>query len=71
MNETLRNDGKPPLYCQPDRLALNVDNYRHIALEEFVLREAGWLKNELAKDNGGALLLIALLDGLKRTFPCR
>lgn len=60
-NVALIVERKKPLYCQPEGLALNPQNTLRI------------LDEEVKRTNRGpdAPLSLVLLDGLKRTFPCR
>ncbi len=55
------------LYCQPENLALNADNYldildRQLKKEQKRIKSLGW------KDK--TVLALFLLDGLQETFPC-
>jgi hypothetical protein len=50
-----------PLYCQPDELALNAANILRILDNE----------TKLTKRAPNTPLSFILLDGLRRTFPCK
>lgn len=61
INAILIAERRTPLYCQPESLALNGQNILGI-LEDEVKRTTRTLDTPLS---------FVLLDGLKRTFPCR
>lgn len=64
-NIALVNRGEAPLYCQPGKLAITMDNYIMI-LDNFI--EDAKKKNKYrAEDPVGMYMLI----GLQRTFPCK
>lgn len=60
-NATLTNEGRPPLYCQPPRLALDEHNYTDI-LDRQV--------NSGAQYKDGIPVETILLQGLRETFTC-
>jgi len=62
-NTGLENIGRPPLYCQPGKLALNVDNILQI-LDDYIDRKKDQLKPDLPVE-------MLLLYALKETFPCK
>lgn len=59
-NAVLQSQGQPPLYCQPSKLALTLDNYMHIFEDE--------LKRNAHQEDEPAEYILFL--GLKNTFPC-
>lgn len=66
VNAELKHSGKPPLYCVPDELVLETDNYSRI-LDDEIKRTEKRLGFQKTQDFPIGLLL---LDGLKNTFPC-
>ena len=66
-NAENRVKGQPPLYCVPDNLSLNGQNYIDI-LEGRIKQEAAKKTEvELSEEKIEDLLL----DGLEKTFPCQ
>jgi len=64
-NLTLRNKGKTPLYCQPEKLSLN--NEAIIDILETMAEKTRQSGAEVDTDSVSTLLL----EGLRETFPCR
>jgi hypothetical protein len=64
-NVELESAKVSPLFCQPPALALNADNY--LAILESSMKEKG-LPNGSANDE--LPVVVVLLSGLKKTFPC-
>jgi hypothetical protein len=62
-NAALHNRGSQRLYCQPDNVELNRDNYL-----EVVDRYIATHRNELSKDFP---LELVLLQALVEKFPCK
>lgn len=61
-NAVNQNKNSPPLYCQPGKLTLNLENYKK-AIEDELDKYP-----EVYKDN--IPVEIVLIKGLERTFPC-
>ena len=61
-NAQLTASGQSTLYCPPENLPLRTENYMDILDEEIKQRE-----NIAEYDYIG----MALLEGLKKTFPCK
>ena len=59
-NVTLQAEGRQPLFCQPEKLALTVEQ-----AEEIMMRKA----KKMANPDGVPISLI-LIHGLQDTFPC-
>jgi hypothetical protein len=59
-NVTLQTEGRQPLFCQPDNLALTVER-----AEEIMMRKAKKMANP-----DGVPVSIILIHGLQDTFPC-
>ncbi len=57
-----RRGGLPQLYCQPQALAMNVENYKQ-AIEDEIERHPDKYSDDLPVE-------IALIHGLQRMFPC-
>ena len=55
----------PPLYCQPNKMGLNAENYLRI-LDEYLSKPE--VKNEMPPDTFVELLL---LFALQEVFPCK
>jgi hypothetical protein len=66
-NAKMLVDKKSPLYCQPDKLVLGMENYVEI-LNRQIKAEA--TKNTQAQLDEMSLGLL-LLQGLQDTFPCK
>jgi hypothetical protein len=60
LNLTLQMEGRQPFFCQPQTLALNVEQ-----AEEIMMRKA----KKMADPDGVPISLI-LIHGLQDTFPC-
>jgi hypothetical protein len=60
LNVTLQAEGRQPLFCQPQKLALTVEQ-----AEEIMMRKA----KKMADPDGVPISLI-LIHGLQDTFPC-
>jgi hypothetical protein len=60
LNVTLQAEGRQPLFCQPQNLALTVER-----AEEIMLRKA-----KKMADPDGVPVSIILIHGLQDTFPC-
>lgn len=55
-----------PAYCEPDKLALTIQNYMQILDMEIAASAAAMSKTQL----DSTPIPILLLEGLKETFPC-
>jgi hypothetical protein len=66
----LRTKGQERLFCQPDELALNGQNFADIAIKEF-LRQPSRYKSAYDEQHPDQALTSALLRGLNATFPCK
>jgi len=60
LNVTLQVEGRQPLFCQPQKLVLTVEQ-----AEEIMMRRA----TKMA-DPDGVPISIILIHGLQDTFPC-
>lgn len=66
VNTRLTHSGKPPLYCQPGKLALETDDYSRILDDEIK-----WKEKMLGfKEIQDFPIEVLLLEGLIRRFPC-
>ena len=70
----IRTRNVTPLFCPPDTLALNVENYRQIAFDRY--KNDSYIKLspagiEMAANYGVDALTKLLFDGLIETFPCK
>jgi hypothetical protein len=59
-NVALESEHKPPLYCQPDKLTLESNNYIEMLEQQIAERKAA----------DKVSINIVLLFALKATFPC-
>ena len=60
LNVTLQAEGRQPLFCQPQKLALTVEQ-----AEEIMMHKA-----KKMADPDGVPISIILIHGLQDTFPC-
>jgi hypothetical protein len=60
LNVTLQEEGRQPLFCQPQKLALTFEQ-----AEEIMMHKA-----KKMADPGGVPISIILIHGLQDTFPC-
>jgi hypothetical protein len=60
LNVTLQAEGRQPLFCQPQKLALTVEQ-----AEEIMMHKA-----KKMTDPDGVPISIILIHGLQDTFPC-
>ena len=60
LNVTLQAEGRQPLFCQPEKLALTVEQ-----AEKIMMREA-----KKMADPDRVPVSIILIHGLQDTFPC-
>lgn len=65
-NAHLNSQNNPMLFCQPDKLSLDVDNFVNI-LDIEIGDESKFLTESQLQSTPIALLL---LRGLEKTFPC-
>jgi Rap1a immunity proteins len=60
LNVTLQVEGRPPLFCQPEKLALTVEQ-----AEDIMMRRA-----KKMPDPDRVPISLILIHGLQDTFPC-
>jgi hypothetical protein len=63
-NTWLNITGQPPLYCQPENLALGVNNYMRILQEQIERKYQKGIQVD-------SVVELYLLQGLMETFPCK
>lgn len=66
-NVYVRMETKARLFCVPENLALEIENYIRILDDEIKRREESQGFEKVQEDP----IDLLLLEGLKRTFPCR
>lgn len=62
-NAMLKNEGKSPLYCAPDNVGFDQNDYLSLLENEVE-------KKNLRKDSPDAAVEMVLLFALKNAFPC-
>ncbi|TXI25331.1 MAG: hypothetical protein E6Q61_02565 [Nitrosomonas sp.] len=62
-NAMLRNEGMPPLYCAPDNVGFDQNDYLSLLENEVE-------KKNLRTDSPDAAVEMVLLFALKHAFPC-
>jgi hypothetical protein len=63
-NITLQRSGREPLFCAPEDV-----RYADVALKQYQRRPARYTTN--FRGYGGEAVVVALMDGLQRTYPCK
>jgi hypothetical protein len=67
VNAFIEKKGKEPLYCQPEKLVLDKENYVEILDEQIKTLSKGLPEKEWEELEIGLLLF----HGLQDTFPCK